>query len=155
MRGHRAKRHVKQVDSKYGSQIVARLVNKVMQGGKKSTAQSLVYTALESAAAKFKLEPDKFLEEVIDKVKPTLEVRSRRVGGANYAVPVPVPAARQEALAIRWIVDFSRKKGGDSFSKILENELVAAYNGEGDALRKRSEVEKMAEANKAFAHFRW
>lgn len=155
MRGRKAKRRDQQRDSRYGSPVVARLINKVMLDGKKSTAEGLVYSALEGAAKKFKLEPDAFLDEVINKLRPALEIRSRRVGGANYAVPVPVPAARQEALAIRWIVDFSRKKGGQAFDKILEAELVATYNGEGDAMRKKADVEKMAEANKAFAHFRW
>ncbi len=155
MRGHKAKKRVQQRDSKYNSPLVARFINKVMLDGKKSTSEALVYSALESAAKKFKMEPDKFLEEVIQKVKPSLEVRSRRVGGANYAVPVPVPAARQDALAIRWIVEYSRKKSGQSFDKILETELVAAFNGEGEALKKKADVEKMAESNKAFAHFRW
>ncbi|HRI05623.1 MAG TPA: 30S ribosomal protein S7 [Candidatus Dojkabacteria bacterium] len=155
MRGRKAKRRDQQKDPRYGSPVIARLINKVMLDGKKSTAEGLVYSALEGAAKKFKLEPDAFIEEVINKLRPALEIRSRRVGGANYAVPVPVPAARQEALAIRWIVDYSRKKGGQSFDKILEAELVAAYNGEGDAMKKKADVEKMAEANKAFAHFRW
>ncbi|KKR05539.1 MAG: 30S ribosomal protein S7 [candidate division WS6 bacterium GW2011_GWF2_39_15] len=155
MRGKQAKRKEQQRDVKFNSPLVARLISKVMQHGKKSTAQALVYSALDNASKKFKLESDKFLEEVVAKVKPTLEVRSRRVGGANYAVPVPVSTARQETLAIRWIVDYARKKGGQPFDKLLEAELVAAFNGEGDAMKKRADVEKMAEANKAFAHFRW
>ncbi|MBI2357259.1 30S ribosomal protein S7 [Candidatus Dojkabacteria bacterium] len=155
MRGHKAKRRVQQKDAIYGSYLVARLISKVMQHGKKSTASALVYEAIESGAKKFKIEPDKFLEEVVAKVRPSLEVRTRRVGGANYAVPVPVPAARQETLAIRWIVDNTRKKSGQSFAKLLETELVAAFNGEGDAMKKKADVEKMADANKAFAHFRW
>lgn len=155
MRGHRAHRKQAQRDPKFGSTLVARLINKVMQDGKKSVAQDLVYTALENGAKKFKIEPDKFLEEAVNRIRPTLEIRSRRVGGANYAVPVPVSISRQETLAVRWIVDYTRAKSGKSFDKLLEDELVAAFNGEGDAIKKKADVERMAEANKAFAHFRW
>jgi len=155
MRGKRASKKERLGDRKYGSKLVNKFINKVMQDGKKSRAEWLVYTALESAATKAKLDPDKFLEEVVDKVKPALEIRSRRVGGANYAVPTPVTPARQDTLAIRWIVDYSRSKSGKAYEKFLEEELSAAFKGEGDAIKKKMDVERMAEANKAFAHFRW
>lgn len=155
MRGKRAKKRQIRKDQKFGSVLVSRLINKVMLDGKRSVAEDLVYGALEKASVKMKMEPDQFLEEAISKVRPALEIRSRRVGGANYLVPVPVSPARQDALAVRWLVDFARASGGSSFDKILEKELLDAFNGEGNAVKKKFETEKMAEANKAFAHFKW
>lgn len=155
MRGHRAHRRSVQKDEKYQSALVARLINKVMQDGKKHLAEKLVYAALEEASKEVKMEPLEFLEAALDRVKPALEIRARRVGGATYQVPVPVSPSRQDALAVRWIVDFARSASGQSFDKILKKELLDAYNGEGNAVRKKNDVEKMAEANKAFAHFRW
>lgn len=155
MRGKRPNKRRVQKDIKYGNPLIARLINKVMQDGKKKLAQELVYAALEQAASKAKMEPDQFLEEAVSKVRPALEVRSRRVGGASYHVPVPVTPARQDALAIRWIVDYTRSSTGQSFDKLLMKELLDAFNGEGNAMKKKFDVEKMAEANKAFAHFRW
>ncbi|MCK9368806.1 30S ribosomal protein S7 [Candidatus Dojkabacteria bacterium] len=155
MRGHRAKRKLMQKDRKYGSVLVARLINKVMLDGKKVKAENIVYSAIENGAKITKTEPAQFLEDAIAKVRPALEIRSRRVGGANYSVPCPVTPARQDALAIRWIIEIARKAQGEGVDKLLEKELVAAFNGEGTAIKKRVEVEKMAEANKAFAHFRW
>jgi small subunit ribosomal protein S7 len=127
-----------------------------MQGGKKSLAERMVYAALEKGAEQVK-ENDVviFIEKAIDNVRPALEIKARRVGGANYQVPVPVTPRRQEALAIRWIVDVARNKSGKSFEETLMNELISAYNGEGDAVKKKLDTERMAEANKAFAHFRW
>lgn len=155
MRGKRVtKRQIKK-DIKYGNQLVARLIHKVMQDGKKKLAQELVYKALEEAAKQVKMEPDQFLEEAVSKVRPALEVRSRRVGGASLHVPVPVSPARQDALAIRWIVEYTRSATGKSFDQLLMKELLDAYNGEGNVMKKKFDVEKMAEANKAFAHFRW
>lgn len=156
MRGKRAKRREQKPDKKYGSLIVSRLINKVMQDGKKSIAEKIVYSALEQGAEEVKeKDVNVFIESVIDNIRPALEIKARRVGGANYQVPTPVSPRRQETLAVRWIVDSSRKKRGKSFEEILKNELVSAYKGEGDAVRKKDEVERMAEANKAFAHFRW
>lgn len=156
MRGKRAKRREQKVDRKYQSLLIGRLINKVMQGGRKSLAEKMVYTALEEGAAEVKeKDVNMFIERIIDNVRPALEIKARRVGGANYQIPVPVSPRRQEALAIRWIVDAARKKSGRSFDKQLMTELVNAYNKEGDAVRKKIETEKMAEANKAFAHFRW
>ncbi|MBP8979589.1 30S ribosomal protein S7, partial [Candidatus Dojkabacteria bacterium] len=126
-----------------------------MLDGKKSLAQELVYTAIESGAQKVNTPVIEFVHTAVDNVRPALEIKSRRVGGANYQVPVPVSPRRQETLAVRWLVDISRNKTGKSFSKLLETEILNAFNGEGDALKKKLDVERMAEANKAFAHFRW
>jgi len=155
MRGKRAKRREQYKDSKYGNVIIGRLVNKVMLHGKKTTAESLVYVAIEEGAKKMKVDVVEFVEKAIDNVRPALEIKARRVGGANYNIPVPVTPRRQEALAVRWIVDEARGKSGRAFDKILLNSLIDAYKGEGDAMKKKRDVEKMAEANKAFAHFRW
>jgi small subunit ribosomal protein S7 len=156
MRGKRAKTRDQEADSKYGSPVIARLINKVMQGGRKSLAEKMVYEALEKGAEKVKEKDiNSFMEKVIDNVKPAMEIRARRVGGANYSIPVPVSPKRQEALVIRWIVDAARKKSGKSFEEQLMTELINAYNKEGDAFKRKIDTEKMAEANKAFAHFRW
>ncbi len=156
MRGKRAKTRKQLLDSKYGNPVIGRLINKVMQGGRKTIAEKMVYEALEKGAETVK-EKDvvAFIERVIINVKPSLEIKARRVGGANYSVPVPVSPRRQEALTIRWIVDAARKKSGKSFQELLTAELVSAYNGEGDAIKRKLDTERMAEANKAFAHFRW
>ncbi len=155
MRGKRAKKRGISRDRKYNSPLVARLISKVMQDGKKSLAEKLVYTALDSASAKVKMQPLEFLEAAVANVRPSLEVKSRRVGGANYQVPVPVTPVRQDTLAIRWIVDYTRGKSGASFDKILGDELLASYKNESDSVKKKIDVERMAEANKAFAHFKW
>ena len=156
MRGKRAKRKTQIGDIKYGNTIISRLINKVMQDGKKSLAQDLVYSAIEEGAKKSKMDDvNAFFNKAIDNVRPALEIKARRVGGANYQVPMPVSPRRQETLAVRWIIDVCRKKSGKSFDRVLMGELVSAYNGEGDALKKKLDTERMAEANKAFAHFRW
>jgi small subunit ribosomal protein S7 len=156
MRGKRAKKREQIPDRKYGNTIITRLINKVMQDGKKSLAEEVVYVSLEKGAEAVK-EKDisTFINKVIDNVRPALETRARRVGGANYQIPVPVPPRRQEALAVRWIGDVARNKSGKSFEELLTNELINAYKGEGDVMKKKIDIEKMAEANKAFAHFRW
>jgi small subunit ribosomal protein S7 len=155
MRGKRAKKRPLVKDKKYNDEVIGRLINKVMLDGKKSLAQELVYTAIESGAQKVNIPVIEFVHIAIDNVRPALEVKSRRVGGANYQVPVPVTPRRQETLAVRWIVEASRSKSGKSFDKILEEEMINAFKGEGDAVKKKNDVERMAEANKAFAHFRW
>ncbi len=155
MRGKRAKKREQYKDSKYGNLIIGRLINKVMLDGKKNVAEDLVYSAVEEGSKKVKADVVEFVEKAIDNVRPALEIRARRVGGANYNVPVPVSPKRQEALAVRWIVDEARKKSGKAFDEILTNSLIDAYKGEGDAIKKKKDVERMAEANKAFAHFRW
>ena len=155
MRGKRAKVRKQALDRKYDNPIIGRLINKVMQGGKKSIAEELVYKAVEGGASKAKVEVIDFVNQVIDNVRPALELRARRVGGANYQVPIPVSIIRQETLAVRWIIDIARSKSGKSFDKILMGELLSAFNGEGEAVKKKLDIERMAEANKAFAHFRW
>ena len=155
MRGKRAKKRVIAKDRKYNDEVIGRLINKVMQGGRKSVAEDLVYSAIESGSKKVNIPVIEFVHTSIDNIRPALEIKSRRVGGANYQVPVPVSPRRQETLAVRWLVDLSRAKTGKSFDKLLETEMVNAFNGEGDALKKKGDVERMAEANKAFAHFRW
>ncbi len=155
MRGKRAKKRVMAKDRKYNDEVIGRLINKVMQGGRKTIAEDLVYCAIEEGAKKSNTPVIEFVHTAIDNIRPALEIKSRRVGGANYQVPVPVSPKRQETLAIRWLIDISRSKTGKSFDKLLEVEIVNAFNGEGDALRKKTDVERMAEANKAFAHFRW
>jgi small subunit ribosomal protein S7 len=155
MRGKRAKKRAIVKDKKYNDEVIGRLINKVMLDGKKSLAQELVYTAIESGAQKVNIPVIEFVHIAVDNVRPALEVKSRRVGGANYQVPVPVTPRRQETLAVRWLVEVSRSKSGKSFDKILEEEMINAFKGEGDAVKKKNDVERMAEANKAFAHFRW
>ncbi|MGI6423296.1 MAG: 30S ribosomal protein S7 [Candidatus Dojkabacteria bacterium] len=155
MRGKRAKKRTIAKDRKYNDELIGRLINKVMQGGKKSIAESIVYTAIETGSQKSKTPVIEFVHTAVDNVRPALEIRSRRVGGANYQIPVPVNPKRQETLAIRWLVDSARSKSGKSFEELLGIEVLDAFNGEGDAIKKKSDVERMAEANKAFAHFRW
>lgn len=155
MRGKRAKKRNIAKDRKYNDEIIGRFVTKVMQGGRKTIAEDLVYTAIESGSQKSNIPVIEFVHTAIDNVRPALEIKSRRVGGANYQVPVPVNPRRQETLAVRWVVDIARSKTGKSFDKILENEMLEAFKGEGDAVKKKIDVERMAEANKAFAHFRW
>jgi len=155
MRGKRSKKRIIAKDRKYNDEVIGRLINKVMQGGRKSIAEEIVYTAIEEGAEKSKIPVIEFVHTAIDNIRPALEIKSRRVGGANYQVPVPVGPRRQETLSVRWLVDISRKKTGKSFSKLLEIEFVNAFNREGDALKKKLDVERMAEANKAFAHFKW
>ncbi len=143
-------------DAKFGSPLVTRLVNTVMQGGKKTVAQRIVYGAFDSIAAKNPaLNPLDALQRAVDNAKPRLEVKPRRVGGATYQVPVEVTVDRQLALAMRWLVDFADARKGITMKEALASEILEAYQGQGNAIRKRDEVHKMAQANKAFAHFRW
>ena len=155
MRGKRAKKREIVKDRRFGSKLVGRLISKVMLDGKRTVAENLVYSALDSASSKVKMQPEEFLEAAVANVKPALEVRSRRVGGANYQVPVPVTPTRQDTLAIRWIVDYSRGKSGAAFEKILADELLGSFKNESDSVKKKLDIERMAEANKAFDHYRW
>jgi len=155
MRGKRASKRKIDADLRYNSATVTRFINYVMLGGKKSTAMKMVYGAIEGAAKKVKKEPMDMFSVVLNNVKPVLEVRTRRVGGANYQIPMPVSEGRQEVLALRWIIGVVRNKKGQDFESLLMTELVNAYKGEGDAIKIKVDTEKMAEANKAFAHFRW
>jgi small subunit ribosomal protein S7 len=143
-------------DSKYHSTLVSRLVNTVMVGGKKNTAQRIVYGAFDQIAAKNpSTNPLEILQRAVDNAKPRLEVKPRRVGGATYQVPVEVPSERQFSLAMRWLVDLADARKGIAMREALALEILDAYQGQGNAIRKRDEVHKMAQANKAFAHFRW
>ena len=150
-----AKRPVSK-DAKFGNTLVSRLVNTVMQSGKKSTAQRIVYGAFDQIAEKNPASnPLEVLQRAVDNAKPRLEVKARRVGGATYQVPVEVTPDRQFALALRWLVDFADARKGLPMKEALAAEILEAYTGQGNAIRKRDEVHKMAQANKAFAHFRW
>src|SRR3954452_18612214 len=143
-------------DAKFNSTLVSRLVNTVMERGKKSTAQRIVYGAFEEIATKNPAaNPIDILQRAVDNAKPRLEVKARRVGGATYQVPLEVPVDRQFALALRWLVDYADARKGIPMKDALASEILDAYQGQGNAIRKRDEVHKMAQANKAFAHFRW
>jgi len=143
-------------DAKYNSPLVARLVNTVMYGGKKSLAQRIVYGALDVIAEKNPgASPLEILQRAIDNAKPRIETKARRVGGATYQVPVELPADRQTSLAMRWIVRFADDRKGIPMTQALAGEVMEAYQGQGNAIRKRDDVHKMAQANRAFAHFRW
>ena len=155
-RRRQATRRPIQSDAKFNSTLVSRLVNTVMIGGKKSTAQRIVYGAFDEIAAKNpNSNPLEILQRAVDNAKPRLEVKPRRVGGATYQVPVEVPVDRQLSLAMRWLVDFADGRKGVAMKQALAAEIMDAYQGQGNAIRKRDEVHKMAQANKAFAHFRW
>ena len=142
-------------DPRYGDVLVAKVINKVMWDGKKTIAQKIVYEALEIAAKKTGMEPVKALHEAIEKVKPEVEVRSRRVGGATYQVPVEVSERRGLSLAIRWLVEAARKRSEYRMAERLGNEIADAIAERGGAFKKREETHRIAEANQAFAHFRW
>ncbi|MBU3645321.1 MAG: 30S ribosomal protein S7 [Candidatus Nanopelagicaceae bacterium] len=142
-------------DPVYNSPVVTALINKVLTHGKRSTAESIVYNALENCRAKTEVDPVITLKRALDNVKPAVEVRSRRVGGATYQVPVEVKAARSMTLGLRWLVDNSRLRREKSMAERLANEMIDASNGLGAAVKKREDTHKMAEANKAFAHYRW
>jgi small subunit ribosomal protein S7 len=153
-KGPAAKRQLV-TDPVYGSPLVTALINKVLLDGKRSIAQRVVYDALEGAREKTGQDPLVVLKRALDNVKPALEVRSRRVGGATYQVPVEVRASRSTTLALRWLVSFSRQRREKTMTERLMNELVDASNGLGAAVKKREDTHKMAESNKAFAHYRW
>jgi small subunit ribosomal protein S7 len=143
------------VDPVYASQLVTQLVNKVLLDGKKSTAEAIVYGALEGCREKSGIDPVLTLKKALDNIKPTLEVRSRRVGGATYQVPVEVKPARAVTLSLRWLLTYSRARREKTMTERLMNEILDASNGLGAAVKKREDTHKMAEANKAFAHYRW
>jgi len=142
-------------DPIFKSTIIPKLINSIMYDGKKVVAEKIVYEAIEKIKSKTKEEPINVFNEAINNIKPTVEVRSRRVGGATYQVPVEVKSNRAQALAIRWLVDASRKRKDKHMSDKIFNELYDAYEKKGSAVKKREDVHKMAESNKAFAHFRW
>ena len=142
-------------DPVYQSPLVTQLVNKVLLDGKKSTAESIVYGAMEGCREKTGTDPVVTLKRAMDNIKPTLEVRSRRVGGATYQIPVEVKPARATTLALRWLIGYSRARREKTMTERLMNEILDASNGLGAAVKKREDTHKMAEANKAFAHYRW
>lgn len=142
-------------DPVYNSPVVTALINKILRHGKRSTAEAIVYDALEGCRTKTQVDPIITLKRALDNIKPTVEVKSRRVGGATYQVPVEVKAGRSTTLALRWLVDFSRGRREKSMAERLTNELIDASNGLGAAVKRREDTHKMAEANKAFAHYRW
>jgi len=143
------------IDPVFGSQVVTQLVSKVLKDGKKQTAQRIVYTALEGCQEKTGTDPVVTLKRALDNVKPALEVRSRRVGGATYQVPVEVRGTRSMTLALRWLVGYSQQRREKTMAERLMNEILDASNGLGAAVKRREDVHKMAESNKAFAHYRW
>ena len=156
MRRRRAETHEFAPDARYGSVLVTHLTNIIMSRGKKSTAQRTVYGALdqikESTEGK---NPVEVFQQALENIKPKVEVKSRRVGGATYQVPVEVPPARQTSLALRWIVEYSRGRKGASMQRALALEILDAFKNQGNAVKKRDDTHKMAAANKAFAHYRW
>ena len=156
MRRHRAETHEFAPDARYGSALVTHLVNIIMSRGKKSTAQRTVYGALDQIKEQTEgKDPIEVFQTALENIKPKVEVKSRRVGGATYQVPVEVPPARQTSLALRWVVDYSRGRKGASMQRALALEIVDAFKNQGNAVKKRDDTHKMAAANKAFAHYRW
>ncbi len=142
-------------DSVYGSPLVTQVINKVMLDGKKSIAEQIVYSALDTVSTKTGRPPVEVLEQAVKTVTPVLEVRGRRVGGANYQVPVEVPQRRARTLAVRWLVTFARERREKGMSDKLANEIMDALNQQGGAFKRKDDVYRMAQANKAFAHYRW
>ena len=155
MRKRRATKRDVLPDALYKSKVVTKLINQVMNDGKKGTAQKIVYDAFEMIKEKTKEEPMTIFEKAMENIKPALEVKSRRVGGANYQVPVEVKAERAQALAFRWLAQYARLRSVHSMPENLANEIIDAANGIGASVKKKEDTHKMAEANKAFAHYRW
>jgi len=143
------------VDPRYKSTIIPKLINSIMYDGKKTAAEKIVYEAIDKIKSKSKEEPITVFNEAINNIRPTVEVKSRRVGGATYQVPVEVKIKRSQALALRWLIDASRKRKNKNMSDKIFNEIYDAYQNRGSAIKKKEDTHKMAESNKAFAHFRW
>tara|TARA_Y100001936_G_C15890895_1_gene567933 strand:- start:183 stop:653 length:471 start_codon:yes stop_codon:yes gene_type:complete len=154
-RKRKAPKKIPIIDPKYKSTIIPKLINSLMYDGKKTVAEKIVYDAIEKIKSKSKEEPINIFNEAINNLKPTVEVRSRRVGGATYQVPVEVKSKRSQALALRWLVDASRKRKDKLMSDKIFYEIFDAYQNRGSAIKKKEDTHKMAESNKAFAHFRW
>ena len=150
-----APKRIPETDPVYSNQLVTQLINKILVDGKKQTAQRIVYSALEGTREKSGTDPVVTLKRALDNVKPALEVKSRRVGGAPYQVPIEVRPARQTTLALRWLVKYAGERREKTMAERLQNELLDASNGLGGAVKKREDTHKMAEANRAFAHYRW
>ena len=142
-------------DPKYGEPVITKFMNNLMVDGKKSTAEGIVYGAFEVILDRTREDPIKVFKRALENVKPMVEVKSRRVGGSTYQVPIEVRPRRQEALAMRWIISYARNRGGRTMRDKLANELIEASHGRGNAVKKREDTHRMAEANKAFSHYRW
>jgi small subunit ribosomal protein S7 len=154
-RRRRPEKRVILPDPKFGDEVLSKFMNSVMLDGKKSTAEGIVYTALETVEAKAKKDPIQVFHDALNNVKPGIEVRSRRVGGATYQVPVEVRAERAQALAIRWLIAAARNRSENTMSARLSGELLDASSNRGNAVKKREDTHRMAEANRAFSHYRW
>ncbi len=154
-RRHAAEKREVLPDAKYGDRVLTKFMNNLMVDGKKSVAESIVYNALDRVESRLKRAPIEVFREALDNVKPSVEVRSRRVGGATYQVPVEVRPERREALAIRWLIIAARKRNENTMEERLAGELLDAANSRGTAVKKREDTHKMADANKAFSHYRW
>ncbi len=155
MRKQRAPKREVPPDAKYSSKLVTRLINMIMKKGKKSLAERIVYRSFDIINEKAKKDPLEVFQGAVDNVKPLLEVKSRRVGGATYQVPVDVNQTRGATLALRWVRNYARAKSGKPMEEKLADEIMDAYNKRGSAIKKREDTHRMAEANKAFAHYRW
>jgi len=154
-RRHRAEKREILPDPKYGDRVLSKFMNNMMRDGKKSVAEGIVYGALDRVEDRMKREPVDVFHEALDNIKPSVEVRSRRVGGATYQVPVEVRPERREALALRWLITASRARNEHTMEERLAAELMDAASNRGSAVKRREDVHKMAEANKAFSHYRW
>lgn len=154
-RRHTAEKRIVLPDAKFGDKVVAKFINNVMEHGKKAVAEKIVYSAFDIIAAKSKQDALKVFNEAIENVKPLVEVKSRRVGGATYQVPMEVRADRRQALAIRWIIDAAKKRSETTMTDRLANELLDAMANKGSAVKKREDTHRMAEANKAFSHYKF
>ena len=155
MRKRRAVKRDVLSDPIYNSKLVTKIINTIMKDGKKGIAQTIFYDAMNIVKEKTNEEPMNVLDKALENIMPQLEVKSRRVGGANYQVPIEVKAERKQALGIRWLINYARLRGGHSMAENLANEIIDASNGTGAAVKKREDTHRMAEANKAFAHYRW
>ncbi len=153
-RRRRPERRVIQPDSIYGDLVVAKFINNLMLRGKKSVSESIFYTSMDIIKSRTKSDGIEVFHKALENVGPRLEVKSKRIGGSTYQVPIEVSSARRQALAMRWLISFSRTRGGKTMADRLAGELIAASNSEGGAVKKREDTHRMAEANKAFAHFR-
>ena len=155
MRKRRAVKRDVLPDPMYNSKVVTKLINNVMLDGKKTVAQRIVYDAFDIVKEKSGKDPLEVFTEALNNVMPVLEVKARRVGGANYQVPIEVSETRSQALGLRWLVNYARLRGGKGMAENIANEIIDASNGTGGAVKKREDVHRMAEANKAYAHYRW
>lgn len=155
MRRKRAEKRIRMPDVKYNDVLVGRFINNIMKKGKKQVAEKIVYRAFDIIAEKTKGDPLEVFTKAVNNVQPSIEVRSRRIGGSNYQIPTEIRPDRKIALAIKWLIAYSRQRGEKTMSQKLANEIMAASVGEGNAVKKKEDVHRMAEANKAFAHFKF